>query len=192
VSDYKLFEKVLNFLSQNIWSISSLRKVENYLKKDKMSLSLNTISNYIKYLQNCFIINECERFDILGKKTLEYNSKYYFNDLWIRNSLYLNWKMDIWKLLENFIYNMLLKNWYEVFVWNLKDKEIDFIAKKDNKIKYFQICYLLSDDIREREYWNLEKIVDNWEKFVISMDDVDFWVSEWIKHIQAWKLENIL
>jgi predicted AAA+ superfamily ATPase len=81
VENYSLFEKVVMFLSQNIGSMTTLRKIEDYLKKDKLKLTLPTISNYIKYLKNAYIINECERYDILGKKILEYNSKYYFNDL---------------------------------------------------------------------------------------------------------------
>jgi predicted AAA+ superfamily ATPase len=186
-----LFEKVLIFLAQNIWSLITLRKIDDYLKKDK--LSLPTISNYVKYLQFAFILNEVQRYDILGKKILEFNSKYYFNDLWIRNSIFYNLKLDIGKLLENFVYNMLLKNWYKTSVWNFWKLEIDFVAEKWGIVKYFQVCYILWDEkIINREYKPLEGVKDNWEKFVVSMDDINFWVSEWVKHIQAWELEKYL
>jgi predicted AAA+ superfamily ATPase len=81
VENYSLFEKVVLFLAQNIGSMTTLRKIEDYLKKDKLKLTLPTISNYVQYLKTAYLINECERYDILGKKILEYNAKYYFNDL---------------------------------------------------------------------------------------------------------------
>jgi predicted AAA+ superfamily ATPase len=193
VWEYALFEKVLIFLAQNIWSLTTLRKIDDFLKKDKLSLSLQTISNYTKYLQNTFILNEAQRYDILGKKVLEFNSKYYFNDLWIRNAIYLNFDFDISKLLENYVYNTLLKNWYKISVGNIWWLEIDFVAEKDDIKKYFQVCYLLATgEIYKREFWNLEKINDNWEKYVVSMDDIIFKNSKWVKHIQAWEIEKYL
>jgi len=192
IKNYSYFEKILQFLSNNIWAITSLRKIENYFIKDKIKISLTTISNYLKYLENSFLINECEKIDLNWKKILEYNSKYYFNDLWIRNSINYNFNFDIWKLLENYIFNILIKNWYKVFVWNKKWLEIDFVAEKDWKRKYFQVAYLISDEkVYEREFWNLKKINDNWDKYVLSMDDIKFNDENGIKHLNILNFEEI-
>jgi len=133
-----------------------------------------------------------EKIDLNWKKILEYNSKYYFNDLWIRNSINYNFNFDIWKLLENYIFNILIKNWYKVFVWNKKWLEIDFVAEKDWKRKYFQVAYLISDEkVYEREFWNLKKINDNWDKYVLSMDDIKFNDENGIKHLNILNFEEI-
>ncbi len=193
IKDYSFFEKILGFVSQNIWNITSLRKVEDYLKKDKIKVSLSTISNYIKYLENTYLINNCEKYDLAWKKVLEYNSKYYFNDLWIRNSIYYNLNFDIWKLLENYVFNILLSKWYKIYIWEKKWLEIDFIAQTWTDKKYFQVTYLISsEEVYNREFWNLKQIWDNFEKIVLSMDEVEFRDNSWIKHYKIWELENIL
>jgi len=193
IKDYSFFEKILWFVSQNIWNITSLRKVEDYLKKDKIKVSLSTISNYIKYLENTYLINNCEKYDLAWKKVLEYNSKYYFNDLWIRNSIYYNFNFDIWKLLENYVFNILLSKWYKIYIWEKKWLEIDFIAQKWTLKKYFQITYMItSEEVYKREFWNLKQIKDNFEKIVLSMDDIEFKDNSWIKHFKIWYLESIL
>lgn len=193
IKDYSFFEKILWFVSQNIWNITSLRKVEDYLKKDKIKVSLSTISNYIKYLENTYLINNCEKYDLAWKKVLEYNSKYYFNDLWIRNSIYYNFNFDIWKLLENYVFNTLLSKWFKIYIWDKKWLEIDFIAQKANDKKYFQVTYLISsEEVYNREFWNLKQIGDNFEKIVLSMDDIEFRDDSWIKHFKVWEFENIL
>lgn len=193
IKDYSFFEKILGFVSQNIWNITSLRKVEDYLKKDKIKVSLSTISNYIKYLENTYLINNCEKYDLAWKKVLEYNSKYYFNDLWIRNSIYYNLNFDIWKLLENYVFNILLSKWYKIYIWEKKWLEIDFIAQKWTIKKYFQVTYLISsEEVYNREFWNLKQIKDNFEKIVLSMDDIEFRDNFWIKHFKIWELESIL
>lgn len=193
IKNYSFFEKILQFISSNIWNITSLRKIEDYLKKDKIKISLSTISNYLKYLENTYLINNCEKFDLAWKKVLEYNSKYYFNDLGIRNSIYYNFNFDIWKLLENFVFNILIRNWYNVYVWEKKWLEIDFIAEKNWTKKYFQVAYLISSkEVYNREFWNLKQIKDNFDKIVLSLDDVSFNDKDWIKHFNIMNLEKYI
>lgn len=193
IKNYSFFEKIFLFISQNIWNITSLRKVEDYLKKDKIKISLSTISNYIKYLENTYLINNCEKYDLSWKKVLEYNSKYYFNDLWIRNSIYYNFNFDIWKLLENYVFNILISKGYKVYIWEKQWVEIDFIASRENEKMYFQVAYLISSkSVYDREFWNLKKIKDNFEKIVLSMDDIEFKDDSWIKHLKINNLESFL
>jgi predicted AAA+ superfamily ATPase len=99
----------------------------------------------------------------------------------------------MWNVLENIVYIMGLRKWYNIFVGKLMDKEIDFVFEKNWKRLYIQVCYLLIDEkVIVREFWNLEKIADNWEKYVVSMDILDFGVRNGIKHIKVWELNNRL
>ncbi|MDR3169877.1 MAG: DUF4143 domain-containing protein [Candidatus Peribacteria bacterium] len=193
IENYSLFEKVVLFLSQNVGSYTSLRKIEDYLVKDKLKLTLPTISNYIKYLKTAYFINECERYDILGKRVLEYNSKYYFNDLGIRNSLFYKRSFDANKLLENYVYNVLIRNGYQVFVGTVEGVEIDFVAEKEGEKLYIQVCYLIdSEETYQREFGNLLLIKDNFEKMVVSLDEVVFQDEKGIKHLRVNEFDTSL
>ena len=193
IRDYSYFEKILVFLSQNIGNITSLRKIEDYFKKDTISVSLATLSNYCKYLENVIFIRNCEKFSLSGKKVLEYNSKYYFNDIGIRNSIYYNFRFDIGKILENYTHNILVRNGYRVYFAEKDGVEIDFIAEKDGKKMYFQVAYLIADEkVYDREFGNLEKLDDNWPKYVLSMDDVVFKNEKGIEQRKIWELEKML
>ena len=111
------------------------------------------------------------RFDIHWKKMLEHNEKYYFNDLWIRNTLRVQMEIDIGKIIENMVYLHLRKMGYKIYIWNIGNKEIDFIAKKGNEIIYIQVAYLITDDkTRDREFDNLLEIKDAYPKMVVSTD----------------------
>ena len=85
------------------------------------------------------------------------------------------------------------RKWYEVYVWRIKNNEVDFLLEKWWIIKYIQVAYILSDEsVIKREFWNLKLINDNWEKYVVTMDEVDFWIINGIRHIFIKDLSNIL
>ena len=176
IRDIKLIEKLLNFLSDNVWSLVSITNISWYLKNQfKQEYSTKTIANYLKYLEFPYIINEVSRYDIKWKKILEYVWKYYFSDVWIKNSYSFIFAKDIWKILENLVYLKLLWEWYKIFVWENNWNEVDFVAEKNWEKIYIQVCYLLSwENVIKREFWNLLKIKDNYRKIVISMDE-SFW-----------------
>ena len=156
-----------------------------------MNISTTTLSNYIKYFCDVFVIAWISRYDLHWKKILEWEKKYYLNDLGFLNFLFSNFESYISKKLENYIYNFLALSWYSLSVGKLWDLEIDFIAEKQDRKIYIQVAYLLADEsITLREYGNLRKINDSFEKYVISLDDVLFPVDKvWIKHLQAWNLD---
>jgi len=193
IKDIWLLESLFSFLVDNIWNLFSLNTIVKKLRQEWLKVNTNTIGNYIKYLENSFIIKSCDRYDLRWKKLLEWQKKYFLNDLGFKNFLFSSFEMSIWKKLENYVYNLLLRKWYRVYVWTMWKLEIDFIAEKKWIKKYFQITYLLaSEDVIEREFWNLEKIKDNWEKYVVSMDQINFWIKNWIKHIWVLDLEKVL
>ena len=129
------------------------------------------MSNYTEILQVPFLIHKVERFDVEGKRILEHNKKFYFNDIGLRNSLKLVMEKDRAKLLENLVFLHLIKLGYTVRVGNLGDKEIDFIIQKGEKKAYIQVAYLLGEgETREREFGNLLEIKDAFPKYVVSAE----------------------
>jgi predicted AAA+ superfamily ATPase len=108
--------------------------------------------------------------------------------------VWFDFKRDIGKLMENYLFLELKRNGYAIKIWRLSSgKEIDFIAEKNGITKYFQVCYLLGwEETMDREYASLKEIRDNWEKYVVSFDDVDFWISEWIRHVNIMKISEVL
>jgi len=185
IRNTKLLEKVFRYLQSELGNIISITNVWNYVKKVfKKEVSLTTISNYLDYLTFPFLVREVQRYDIKWKKILDYTAKYYFSDIWIRNSNWFNFVNDIWKVLENLVYIKLVSDGYDVKVWELAWKEIDFIAEKNGEKKYIQVTYLLSDEkVIQREFGNLLKIKDNYEKIVVSMDESFGNTYEGIKNI---------
>lgn len=108
---------------------------------------------------------------------LEIQDKYYFTDHGIKNIFGFDPKFDIWTILESIVFQKLCKSGYNVCVWQRDDKEIDFVASKWDETKYIQVTYLIWDNEKtfEREFWNLEKINDNYAKYVISCDPLASW-----------------
>ncbi len=194
IRDIKLIEKILAFLWDNIWSLVSITNINSYLKNQfKKEYSTKTIANYLNYLEFPYIINEVQRYDVKWKKILEYVWKYYFSDVWIRNNFGFVFSHDIWKILENLVYLKLKKDWYNVFIWDNLWMEIDFIWEKLWEKVYIQVCYLLSNESTIlREFWNLEKINDNYKKIVLTMDKTFWNTYKWIesKNIQDWLVDN--
>ncbi len=165
-------EKILNYFADTIWSPVSLRNIKNASQAYGRDISsLTTLSTYVSYLELPYLMYKVWRFDIHGKKMLEHNEKYYFNDLWIRNNLRVHMEIDIGKIIENMVYLHLRKMGYKVYIWNIGNKEIDFIAKKWNEITYIQVAYIITDDTtRDREFNNLLAIKDGYPKMVVSTD----------------------
>lgn len=164
---------IFKFLSDNIWNIVSSKKISDYLKNEKINISVDTLREYLWYFQNTFLLDKVQRYDLKWKKLLDLHEKYYIWDLGFRN--YLLWYKiwDISQLLENIVYLELKTRWYEITIWKISDLEVDFIAKKDWNIEYYQVTYLLlNESTIDREFWVFEKISDNYPKYVLSMDEI--------------------
>lgn len=166
-----LLEKIVFFLLNNIGNIFSAKKVSDFLKKEQRHIGIETIYNYLKYLENAFIVYKVPRYDIKGKKLLEVNEKYFIGDIGLKNAIMGYSHNDINSILENIIFLELKRRDYAVFIGKLDTKEIDFIGKKKGQKIYIQICYLLAtEDVINREFSGLRQIKDNYPKYVVSMD----------------------
>ncbi len=173
IRDIAFLERLVEYLSDNLGSYVSSKKIADFLKSQGISLSVNTVLNYLQFLNNAFFIQKVQRYDIHGKKRFEINDKFYFGDLGLKHSIIPYNSNDIGKVFENLVYNQLVSKGYTVYVGKLKNMEIDFIANKNGITKYIQVAYLLPDEkVRQREFGNLLKIKDNYEKIVISADEL--------------------
>ncbi len=175
IKNVALLNMILTFLMDNIANPFSARSIVSALMQSGVKTSVETVINYIEYIRNAMIIYSVQRYDIKGKKLLSTNEKYYSVDLGLRNCVKSSDAVDYNKLYENVVYLELLYRGYEVKVGKTDNYEIDFVAYKGQETIYVQVCYLLgSSETIEREFGNLERISDNYPKYVISGDLVDF------------------
>lgn len=174
-NDANLLNLLLNFLMDNIANPFSARSIVAALAANGIKTTVDTVLAYIGYIKNAMIIHSVQRYDIKGKKLLSSNEKYYAADLGLRNVIKSSDEIDFNKLYENIVYLELLARGYDVKVGKTDNYEIDFVAYKGKERIYVQVCYLLaSEDTINREFGNLEKIHDNYPKYVISGDLPDF------------------
>jgi predicted AAA+ superfamily ATPase len=144
IKDIAYLEKLMQYLADIVGSPVSLRNiVDASVQAGWGDPSLATISNYLHYLQQPYLVHKVRRFDIKGKKILEHNEKYYFNDIGMRNFFKVDMQRDIGKLVENIVYLHLRKCGYTVYVGMIDGKEIDFIAEKGKKRCYIQATYMM-------------------------------------------------
>ena len=175
VRDAALLESILKFIAANIGSIVSTKKISDYLTSSGRKTTSDTIDNYMKMLENAFIIYKANRYDLKGKMFLKTLEKYYIVDIGIRNKLIGLRNTDYGHVLENIVYLELLRRGYEVTIGKIGSLEVDFVASKPNEKIYYQVSATIMDEkTRERELRPLESISDNYPKYILTMDQTVF------------------
>ncbi len=172
IRNVPFLENLVRFLADNAGKIISANSIAKYMKSQGDSVTSTVIINYTKFLCDAYLLHKVNRYDIHGKKLFESNDKFYFEDNGLRNTLAGGSREgDIEKVIENIIYNHLLRLGYEVKVGQLQAGEIDFVCKKPKGQRiYVQASYIIADEAtREREFGNLWAVKDNYPKYVISM-----------------------
>ncbi|MDY0143230.1 MAG: ATP-binding protein [Bacteroidales bacterium] len=193
IKDPRLLSDIFAYLINNVSNLISINNIVNYFISKNRKTNYETIANYIQYLQNSFLIHRVERYNIKGKDIVSGTNKYYINDLSFKNYLYSGFNHGIGYLLENLVYSQLRVSGFTVYTGAIRNKEIDFIATKASRKIYVQVSYLLYDaKTIEREYSELEKIRDNYEKIVVSLDDIKMPSLNGINHLLAWQLDDFL
>jgi len=173
VRNVKFLENLVEFLSDNLGSIVSSKKISEYLKSQKINISTQVVIDYLGYLESSFLIFKVKRTGIEGKKIFEIGEKYFFEDVGIRNAIVGYKATDVHKILENIVYLHLRMAGYSVTVGVEGKKEIDFIAQKTGEKIYVQVTYMLTnDETINREFGNLLEIPDNFPKYVVTMDEI--------------------
>ena len=172
VRNVPFLERLCQFAADNTGKLLSANSISKFVKSKGESATTDLIIRYIGYLTECYVLRQVKRFDIRGKKILENNAKYYFEDHGIRNIVAGTRRdQDIEKVIENIIYQHLVHLGYEVTVGQLLAGEVDFVCTNTAKERvYIQAAYLLSNqDTIQREYGSLRDIKDNYPKYIISM-----------------------
>lgn len=184
IKDVMILESVIKFIFDNIGQIVSTNKISNTLNSNNRKNSVNTIESYISNLLDSYIIYKVSRYDIKGKEYLKTGDKYYVCDLGLRNYL-LGEVRDLGSILENIIFLELKRRNYDIYVGKYDDKEIDFVIKNEDGIKYIQVALSVRDEkTLERELTPLNDIKDHYPKYLITLD-YDTNVYNGIKQISA-------
>lgn len=192
ITDISLLKSISKYLSSVVGNMVTVKSITNYLVSGGRKVSPNTVSDYIEALCDSFIFYEVDRFDIVGKELLKNNKKYYIVDLGLRNYILPRKNYDLGFGLENIVYFELLRRGYRVNVGKLKDKEIDFVTRKNDELHYIQVtASMVDENTFEREMRPLREIRDNYEKTVLTLDRFSVGNYDGIKvvNIVDWLLE---
>lgn len=192
LKDTILFDLLLQYIVDTTGRQFSAENVMKFLRSEGKSVSTETIYIYLDALCKALMIRKIYRYDIHGKAILKTLNKYYMTDLGIAQIKNNNFEINKSFAIENVVYNELLERGYDVYIGKTKDGEIDFIATKTNEKIYFQVAYLLTDDkVIQREFGAFKDVNDNYPKYVLSLDKVDFSKNGIIhKNIIDWLLEE--
>ncbi|MBQ8749971.1 MAG: ATP-binding protein [Clostridia bacterium] len=184
-----LFKQFVNYVLRSNARVFSVKSIHDYIKNNYASCSINTIMNYLKYLEDAYIIESVKQYSTKTKKELEYYVKIYNEDVSLNSIRCLDNKFDITHNLENVIYNELKFMGYQVNVFNNAGKEIDFLAQKNNKQYYIQVAYSVAEEKAYNREFDAFKNLDNLsQKIIITNDEIDYSTST-VKHI---KLKDFL
>lgn len=176
LKDTVLFDMILQYLIETAGREFSADNIIKYLEKEYKKVSNETLYNYIDALCKALILKKVYRYDISGKGILKTLNKYYATDLGIAQIKNNNPEFKNYIVLENIVYNELINRNYEVYIGKTRNGEVDFLVKKDGCVKYIQVTYELNnnDNAIDREFGAFKYIDDNYPKYVISLDKIDF------------------
>lgn len=172
IRNVPFLENLVRFLADNIGKLISANSIAKYMKSQGESITSSVVINYISFLCEAYILHKVNRYDIHGKRLFENNDKFYFEDNGVRNAIAGGTREgDIEKVIENIIYEHLIRLGYQVYVGQLQAGEIDFVCTKpEGQRIYVQASFIIAEQAtREREFGNLRSIKDNYPKYVISM-----------------------
>lgn len=165
-------ERVIKYTFNNIGNTFSAKSISNYFKSEQRKIDNETVYSYLEKLQKAYILHKCSRYDLQGKDILKTQEKFYLADVSLRYSV-LGYTVDsVAASLENIVYLELKRRGYDVYIGKIKDKEIDFVATKQNEKIYVQVTQeIKSEKTQKREYEQLLEIRDNYPKYVVMADN---------------------
>jgi len=171
ITDAALLKNISRFLANSIGSPISIKSIADYVTSSGRKTSPNTVDDYVEALVEPYIFYPAERYDVIGKQLLKKNQKMYIVDLGLRRHLLARQKYDLGFSLENIIFFELLRRGYSVNIGKVGVTEIDFVAKKNDEIRYYQVTASMTEKSTfDREMAPLQNISDNYPKTVITLD----------------------
>lgn len=175
IRDVDLLTRIVTYVIGNIGTTFAASSIAKFLKSERRTVATDTVLNYIQYCISAYLFYQVKRQDIQGKQILSTNEKYYMADHGLQEAVFGGNMRDINLILENIIYMESLRRGYTITVGKSGTKEIDFICQKQDQKVYIQVTYLLaSDKTIQREFGIYDSIHDNFPKYVVSMDELDF------------------
>ena len=183
-----VIDSIINMLASSVGSLTNPKKIyDTFVSNGEKDISSNTVNSYIKYIEDSFIVNKSDRYDVKGKKYIQTPQKYYFSDIGLRNARLNFRQQEENHIMENIIYNELLLRGYNVDVGVVelregnqrKQLEVDFVCNLGNKRYYVQSA--LNLDTREKtiqEERPLMNINDNFKKIIVVKDNMKHWITE--------------
>lgn len=192
IKDINLLNRILQFIMENIGGIISSNSIAKYLKKENINTSVDTVLNYMEYIRDSMIISKVNRYDIRGKNVMATLEKYYVSDLGLLQLKKTPIEEKVGGRLENIVYNELIARGYDVYIGKTDNGEVDFVVEGFKEKFYIQVANFLSDDeVIKREFGAYDNVNDNYPKYVLTMDEIDYSRNGIIhKNIVEWLLEN--
>lgn len=172
VSDTMILESVIRYMFDNIGNLTSTKKISDTMNSDGRKVDVKTIEKYIAALTESFVIYQAKRYDVKGKNYLKTLDKYYIVDIGLRYMLLGSRNADTGHILENVVYLELLRRGYKVFIGKMENEEVDFVAMSSKETIYFQVAATVRDEgTLMRELRPLQKIPDNYPKYILTLDE---------------------
>lgn len=192
IKDVNLLNRVIQFMMENIGGVISANSITKFLKNDNVITSVDTVLNYIEYINNSMIASKTSRYNIRGKSVMTLLEKYYVVDLGLLQLKSSPIEKKVGGRLENIVYNELIARGYDVHIGKTDNGEIDFVVDDFGDRFYIQVAdYLSSDEVVEREFGAYKNVADNFPKYVITMDKINYSRDGIIhKNIIDWLLEK--
>lgn len=182
-----IFKRLVNFVLVSNARIFSAKSIHNYLKKEHITCSINTIMKYLDYLEEAYIITRVKQYSKKAKRELDFYVKLYNEDVAFNTIRCIDNRYDLTHNLENIVYNELIYMGYNVLVYNNNGLEIDFIAEKSNKKYLIQVAYSIVDEkAYNREFKAFSNLDNTMKKIIITTDDIDYSTST-VEHLSLSK-----
>lgn len=175
IRDVDVFNRLIEYLACNPSQTVSVKSISDYFMSGERKISRETIYNYLENITASMIMRKVSRYDVRGKCILTKMEKYYLTDTGLGRVRNSGFKLEMGALLENIIYNELIVRGYDVYVGKTRKSEVDFVAVRGNEKEYYQVAYYLYDQkVIDREFGAFREIEDNYPKYVISLDKMNF------------------
>ncbi|MGN1128629.1 MAG: ATP-binding protein [Candidatus Flemingiibacterium sp.] len=186
-----LFDRVVKYIIENIGKTFSANSISSFLKNEHRKISVESIYNYLRWLEQAFVIYPCERYDLQGKSILKTQEKYYLSDISLKYALLGYNRKMLDGVMENIVFLELKRRGYEVYIGKNGTKEIDFIAIRRDEKLYVQVCVQLPEN-SDREIGNLMEIKDHYPKYVVTLNEMDTGIENGIRivHLKDFLLSD--
>ncbi|WP_319757048.1 ATP-binding protein [uncultured Sphaerochaeta sp.] len=184
IRDVELLRRILHFIADSVGNTISAKRISDYFKSQARKVDINTVYTYLDALVSSFLITKVQRYDIKGRELLKTQEKYYLADTGLQHAVFGYRDRHISGILENIVYNELVRRGYTVYIGKLDTREVDFIAEQPHHKLYVQVAFKLeSEETVQREFAPLLAIRDSYPKFVVTMDSHFQDTIEGVRHI---------